>query len=185
MDGHEIETVEEMKLLGLIITNDLSWTRNTEEMTRKGYSRLWMVKRLLGLGGSQETLIDVYCKQIRSVLEFGAPVWNSSLTQEHVRDIERVQKSFLHVLLGEEYEDYEHALALTDIESLEDRRIHLCTKFAIKAFKHPNHSNWFVEHKQQGAVTRNEKSTFDSPLCRLKRFKKSPIPYLTGLLNTM
>ena len=69
-------------------------------MTREGYSRLWMVKRLLGLGGSQETLIDVYCKQIRSVLEFGAPVWNSSLTQEHVRDIERVQKSFLHVVIG-------------------------------------------------------------------------------------
>ena len=185
MDGHEIETVEEMKLLGLIITNDLSWTRNTEEMTRKGYSRLWMVKRLLGLGGSQETLIDVYCKQIGSVLEFGVPVWNSSLTQEQVREIERVKKSFLHVVLGEEYEDYENALALTDLESLEERRLNLCTKFAIKAFKHPNHSNWFVEHEQHGAITRSEKSTFDSPLCRLKRFKKSPIPYLTGLLNTM
>ena len=60
-----------------------------------------------------------------------------------MRDIERVKKLFLHVLLGEEYEDYEHALALTDLESLEDRRINLCTKFAIQAFKHPIHINWF------------------------------------------
>ena len=38
-------------------------------------------------------------------IEFGVPVWNSSLTQEQVRDIERVKKKILHVLLGEEYED--------------------------------------------------------------------------------
>ena len=98
MDGHEIETVEEMKLLGLIVRNDLSWSSNTEEITKKGYQRLWMIKRLKKLGGSVESLTDVYCKQIRSVLEFGAPVWNSGINKEKVCDIERVQKSFLHIV---------------------------------------------------------------------------------------
>ena len=46
MEGHEIETVEEMKLLGLIVRNDLSWSSNMEEITKKGYQRLWMIKRL-------------------------------------------------------------------------------------------------------------------------------------------
>ena len=29
-----------------------------------------------------------YIKQIRSLLEFGVPVWNSGITQEEIHDIE-------------------------------------------------------------------------------------------------
>ena len=55
---------------------------------------------------SSEHLTDVYVKQVRSILEFGTPVWNSNLTQEDVSDIERVQKSFLHIALGNLYTGY-------------------------------------------------------------------------------
>ena len=51
-----------------------------------------MARRLKKLGASTEDLKDVYCKQVKSILEFGVPVWNSALTKEHVADIERVQK---------------------------------------------------------------------------------------------
>ena len=48
---------------------------------------------------------------MRSILEFGVPVWNSALTKEHVADIERVQKSFLYIVLENEYLNYDNALA--------------------------------------------------------------------------
>ena len=39
------------------------------------------------------------------ILEFGVPVWNSKLTQEEINDIERVQKSFMCIVIGDDYTD--------------------------------------------------------------------------------
>ena len=89
-----------MKLLGLTIRNDLNWQSNTDEMTVKANGRLWMIKRLKKLGASQADLKDTYCKQVRSILEFGVPAWNYGLTKQQTSDIERVQKSFLYFVLG-------------------------------------------------------------------------------------
>ena len=71
-------------------------------------------------------LPDVYIKQIRSVLEFGVPVWNSGHTKDEVDDIERVQKSYLQIVLGSKYDNYENALGLASIKSLQCRRYTLC-----------------------------------------------------------
>ena len=94
-------------------------------------------------GGNISDLIDVYCKQIRSILEFAVPVWNNSITRDEVNDIERVQKTFLYIALGSNYFNYLNALDKTELESLEVRRTSLCQKFATKASKHPKHSSWF------------------------------------------
>ena len=124
-----------MKLLGLVIRNDLSWKSNTEQMTKRAYNRLWMLKRLKLNGANLEDLIDVYVKQVRSVLEFIAQIWNSNLIQEEVVDIERVQKCFLHLALGNGYTNYHEALQTENLETLEDRRTSICSKFALKASK--------------------------------------------------
>ena len=52
--------------------------------------------------------------QIRSLHEFGADMWPSMLTDQNSREIERVQKSALVVILGPSYMCYENALALID-----------------------------------------------------------------------
>ena len=115
-----------MKLLGLTIRNDLNWQSNTDEMTVKANERLWMIKRLKLNGATYEDLTDVYVKQVRSILEFGTPVWNSNLKQEDVLDIERVQKSFLHIALGNMYINYESALDRMNLETLKERITNIC-----------------------------------------------------------
>ena len=172
-----------MRILGLTLSNDLKWRTNTENMTMKAYGRLWMIKRLQKAGANLEDLTDIYTKQVRSVLEFGVPVWNSGLNKEESSDIERVQKAFLHIALGQTYLSYEHALDVSKLETLESRRETLCINFAKKAAKHPKHSQWFVESDPDAPDTRSIKLKYKTPLCRLSRFKKSPIPYLTSLLN--
>ena len=132
-----LETVESMKLLGLVISNDLSWKENTENLTRKAYGRLWSIKRLVNHGATLNDLIDVYTKQVRSILEFGVPVWNSSLTKQQSLEFERVQKAFHHIALGNLYSDYKSALGITGLETLETRRLKLCINFSKKASKHP------------------------------------------------
>jgi hypothetical protein len=132
-------------------------------------------------GASLDDMTYVYVKQISCILEFGAPVWNSNLTQDDVSSIERVQKSFLNIVLRHRYKNFESALGLVNLESLEQRRTQLCLSFAIKAMNHPKHQSWFVPNNPPGAETRSKKVKLKPPLCRLNRYAKSPIPYSTSL----
>jgi hypothetical protein len=88
-------------------------------------------------GANLTDLIDIYCKQVRSILEFAVPVWNNAITKEEISDIERAQKTVLQIALGKDYISYREALNKTEMETLEVRRTQLCKKFAIKAAKHP------------------------------------------------
>ena len=102
-----------------------------------------MVKRLKALGADTPKLVDVYIKQVRSILELAVPAWHSSLTGADTTDIERVQKSALQVILGKSYTTYNQALMDLNLVTLQERRILLCEK--SKGFlkshiknRHPN-----------------------------------------------
>ena len=60
LQGTQVETVEEFKLLGLVLRSDMRWTSNTKSITLKGYKRLWILSRLKFLGATDTELIDVY-----------------------------------------------------------------------------------------------------------------------------
>ena len=182
LSGQNIELVEETKLLGVTLRADLKWSSNTETMVKKANKRIWILRRLKNLGASLPDLIDVYTKQIRSVLELAVPVWHSSITQQERTDIERVQKSVLHVLLGDRYTSYEYALTLVNLESLELRREKLCLKFAKKAEKNDKHQKWF-EPLNKARTTRQKPDRYCNIFARTVRFEKSPIFYLTTILN--
>ena len=95
LDNQEVEVVEELRLLGVIVRSDMTWVSNTENMVKKANKRLWIVRRLKQLGAQQDDLIDLYIKQIRSVLELAVPAWHGAITQLERMDIERIQKSEL------------------------------------------------------------------------------------------
>ena len=68
LDGqNNLEEVEKIKLLGVHIRSDLKWFDNTNHICKKGYERLWVLRRLKRLGASESDLVDVYFKQIRCV----------------------------------------------------------------------------------------------------------------------
>ena len=62
-----------------------------------------MINRLKNQGARLSDLIDIYIKHVRSIPEFGVAVWNTGLTLEEIADIERVQKSFLHIVIEHDY----------------------------------------------------------------------------------
>jgi hypothetical protein len=68
-----------------------------------------------------------------------------------------------------------------NMETLESRRVKLCETFAKKAAENPKFKHWF---KIGGRVTRSDKIRYCVPEARTSRFMKSPIPYLTNLLNS-
>ena len=143
LDNNEIEVVDEIRLLGLIIRSDLKWISNTENMVKKAYKRVWMIRRLKYLGAQGCDLIDVYVKQVRSVLELAVPAWHGAITLIEQQSIERVQKSVAHIILGEEYVCYKDALNTLGLKSLATRRNILRLKNAKKAEKHTKFHKWF------------------------------------------
>ena len=89
-ESNNLEVVSSTRILGLIISDDLKWMQNTEFMTRKAMSRLWTLRRMKNLGLPNSIILDVYIKEIRSILEFGVPVWNGALTSQDSLKIESI-----------------------------------------------------------------------------------------------
>ena len=92
------------------------------------------------LGATKSEMLDIYIKQVRSILELAVPVWHPGLTQLEVRNLERVQKCAFSIILGQQYLNYKQAMTSLGCDSLNDRREKLCQSFA-KLF---NRSHQFV-----------------------------------------
>ena len=177
-----IELVEESKLLGVIITSDLKWEAHTDYMVQRCNSKMWAMRRLKNLGASIEDLLDIYCKQIRSILEFAAPVWHPALTGEDIIKLERIQKTVLHIILGDQYTSYSCALKKTGLMKLSDRRTKLSITFAKKALRNPKFTNWFRPNPKVGG--RTHQPVFCPAVAKTGRFQKAPISQLINLLNS-
>ena len=88
-------------------------------------------------------MVDLYSKQIRSVLELAVPAWHGAITQAERITIERIQKSACHIILGDKYQSYKLALNTLDLDTLQSRRDKLCLNFARKSEKHTKFQKWF------------------------------------------
>ena len=143
---------------------------------------MWILRRLKNNGASESELKDIYIKQIRSVLEYAAVVWHPGLTQVNTADIERIKKTACAIILGPNYLNYENGLESLKLERLNKRREALSIKFADKAFKSEKFKSWFVEDSNDNN-TRRKALKVKNVQTRTKRFRKSPLPYLTSLLN--
>ena len=182
LDNIRIDLVEETKLLGVVLTSDLSWTANTQYIVERCNSKIWTLRRLMKLGAVKDDLLEIYFKQIRSVAAFAVPVRNSSLTGDDIVSLDRIQKTVLHVILGEEYVSYNSALRATGLKKLSERRKKISLNFARKSQKNPKFSNWFSLNPKKGGRTYQPK--FCPVVSKTSRFQKSPISDLINLLNS-
>ena len=182
VENENLEVVEEIKLLGVLVRSDLSWSSNTEYMCKRAFTRLWILRRLKSMGASDHDLLDVYIKQVRCIVEFAVAAWASNLTQHEVKQIERIQKAALAIIFCDRYKNYENGLKISGLKPLSIRRKEICLKFAKKAHSNPKYSHWFSEYPG-GVNTRSEKQFFKPVKARTARFRDSPISYLTQLLN--
>ena len=177
-----LEEVQECQLLGLTLTNDLSWYKNTQKIVKKANVRMIIIHKLYEFNLPVEEMITIYILFIRSMVEYACVVWHSSITEEEITDIERVQKTALRIILREDYMDYNSALATTGLDSLKDRRTQLCVTFAKKCVKSEQNRHLFPLNPKL-VNTRPHEKLFVTH-ARTDRLAKSAVPYLQRLLNT-
>ena len=73
-DDTPLEYISETKLVGVILSDNLSWHKNTLYICQKAREKLWVLRRMVSLRLDTSQMFDVYCKEIRSLLEFAVPV---------------------------------------------------------------------------------------------------------------
>ena len=183
VDNERIETVKEMKLLGTILTDDLKWTRNTNNIVKKANKRMEILRKISYFGASWDDLKNIYILYIRSLLEQSCVVWHSGLSAENKEDLERIQKSALKLILKEKFISYKNALNILELDSLEDRRESLCLEFAKRCLKNEKMKSLFPKNEKSHDMKTRCPEKYEVKYANTERLRNSPIIYMQRLLN--
>ncbi|KAI8481792.1 hypothetical protein Bbelb_404850 [Branchiostoma belcheri] len=107
IDGHLLKVVKVAKCLGVSFQEDLKWDTHITDTTKKGNQR------------RPSDCLYVFCP--RRVGVRCATDW-----------IENIQRRATKIILGKNFTNYSSALKVLKLQTLEDRRVALCAKFAKK-----------------------------------------------------
>ena len=181
-DGNFLEVLEETKLLGIQLTSDLRWASNTQSIYSKAMSKMWLLRRMKVLKLDEDLILDYYIKEIRVLAEQGVSIWNSGLTKGQIKDLEKIQKIAFKIILSDSYTSYEVACDIFDAETLIQRRLHLCTNFAVKLYRSERSSDFYM-HTDPRPTARREAQLVVEQFSRTKRCYNAPHNYLARLVN--
>ena len=183
LNDEVLEVLNDTKLLGTILSDDLRWDLNTANIVKKANARMELLRKVASFGVCEDDLKNVYFLFVRSLLEQSAIVWHSSLTEENSSDLERVQKSAVKIILGDKYVGYKKSLLKLEMESLKERREELCLKFALKCVKNPKTKKMFPQNIKVHSMETRKPEKYEVHHANTERFRKSAIIYMQTLLN--
>ena len=181
-----LNLVDSASILGLKINSKLTWDTHIQFVCNKARKRIWALRRLMELKLDYTIILDFYHKEVRSILEYGAVVFHSSLTQKQSDDLEAVQRGFFQLLshsLNLKL-SYSEATILFASEKLVFRRTDICKKFVKRNLRNPRHSDMFKE-VTSAYNTRMGPSRLSQYKVRTARYARSPKLYLNMLADQM
>ena len=171
--------VDHGKLLGVILSDDLTWNMHADSIVKKAAKRVYMLYQLKRAGISQSDLVTVYLSVVRPVLEYACPVWHTNLPKYLSDDIEMIQKrAFKSIFPDKGYADVLNAIGMC---TLRERRNILCAQY----FKNMQGRSHKVHHllPEQRCMHYDTRLGHKYPLPnnRTNRYGNSLIPW--GLRN--
>ena len=99
LNGNPVKPVKILKLLGIILTDDLLWVANTDFLCKKVRKKFYFMCKLREFGATQDDLLLSWTHLFRPNTEYAAPLWHSGLTVKDSQRIESLQKQHLELLL--------------------------------------------------------------------------------------
>ena len=120
---------------------------------------------------------------IRSVTDYCAVVFHSSLNKQQTKIIEQIQKTCLKIILGDMYMDYDTSLEICGLKSLEARRQDRMLNFSLKAIKHPQNKRIFPMNETHQHNMR-EREPFKVNFANTENYRTSAVPSCQRTLNT-
>ena len=176
--GTVVERVHQIKLLGLIVTDDLKWQEHCEYLCGKAFPRLYFLRVLRRAGVDPGDLVRIYVALIRSVMEYACQCWHTGLTVHQSEHLDGVQRAALRVA----YPDlsYETALARTGLDTLRERRENLCMSLLANIMDPSHRLHCLLPPPRQHMYNIRDFAIYPRVGHR-QRFKNTLIPY--GLAN--
>ena len=124
----------------------------------------------------------IYIQYIRVILEGSCQVWAGSLTLKNKRELERIQKISMKIILPNM--TYRRAMLELNIEPLEVRRKELTLRFSKNARDHPKLKHLFDWNPKIHDMKTRNPQIFKTHT-NTKRYENSPIVYMQRLLNEL
>ncbi len=166
-----IERVHEFKLLGIWISDTLSWRHHVNQIHAKSSQRLYFMRQLRRCGLSCHDMVKFYRTIIRPILEYACPVWNHGLTSGESNTLEQIQRRALRVV----YPDYtyEQALDETQLELLSSRRDSLCDQFFMNMCLPDSKLNYLLNTRDPSGHDTRFPEYYHCPMPKTERYKGS------------
>ena len=127
VNNQPLEAVPTAKLLGVILTFDLKWSKHVEYICSEASKRLYALRMLKRNGVPPSDLPSVYSYFIRPVLVYACPVWHASLSSSLRDDVEGIQRRAIRIIYP--HLSYSQGLQELNLPTLFDRRQSLCRSF--------------------------------------------------------
>ena len=171
----QVEVVSSFKLLGLIITSNLSWDQHVTYICSKASKRLYAIRLLKRTEVSISGLTRIFCSVVRPILEYGCQVWDFSLTEKLSTQIDQVQRRATKITVSDNL-PYDLRLKKLNLITLAERRTELCRKLfqSVARNKDDKLNNLLPRHNEHADLLRNSR---EFPIFKAKtgRFHNSYI----------
>ena len=188
--GMEVKLVDKLKLLGVIVDEDLTLDPFVADRRRKGLYASWGLRRLQGQGVEKVHLRAAYLGYVRSITEYGLLTTSPILNIEQWAKIEAVQRRATKTCLGIRplaygmgvplYQDRLESLKIPHLQTRTETRLR---NFAIKNEFEERFSPYF-KRREIVRNTRNPRP-YVIPRPRIEKLKKSPFYVMSGYLNDL
>ena len=108
----QVQFKKDVRLLGVQLDSKMTFSAHVEKIRRECKFRLSQMTTISGKtwGGSCRDLRGLYIAYIRSILEYAAPVWASSIADNKLKCLEAIQNTGARIATG--------LRKTTDVESL-------------------------------------------------------------------
>ena len=98
IESNNVEVVNQAKILGTIIEDDLKWNADTSMLVKKAITRMCLLRAAVAFGASTEDKNTINITFIRNILEQSAVVWGSILLVQNTTDLKCCQKNALRII---------------------------------------------------------------------------------------
>ena len=175
IEGKVVERVDHVKLLGITVSNDLTWKRHVDNIVKKAGKRIYMLYQLKRAGVNQADLVTIYISVVRPVVEYACPVWHTNLPIYLSDNIEMIQKRAVRAIFpGMSYVDI---LNHINLSTLKERRDYLCKKYFINMQARSHKVNCLLPKKRLVDYNMRHGNMYPLTVTRTNRFKNSLIPW--------
>ena len=171
-----IERVSSIKVLGVYVSNKLSWTDHVNYICTKSSKRIYNIVILKRSGVKTKDLVQINSSIIRPVLEYAAAVWHPGLTSEFSHQLELIQKRVLKIIYSNQI-PYDEAVQISGLDYLHNRRETITMNY-FRKIQCPEDKLHHMLNKNYCLKSLRTEIKYKLPICKTERFKNTFFPFV-------